>query len=144
MDRIIRLKELLEKEPEDSFLQHALGLEYTKIGKFDEALSMFEKLLKEKEDYIPSYYHLAKLLVEQNKIEKAIEIAESADIFVVIGTSLVVYPAAGLIHYIKPTIPKFIIDKTIPYSSVYNITAIEKPATQGIIDFIDIMKQFTA
>lgn len=74
MDRIIRLKELLEKEPEDSFLQHALGLEYTKIGKFDEALSMFEKLLKEKEDYIPSYYHLAKLLVEQNKIEKAIEI----------------------------------------------------------------------
>jgi NAD-dependent deacetylase len=77
-------------------------------------------------------------------IEKATEIAEAADIFVVIGTSLVVYPAAGLIHYIKPTIPKFIIDKTIPYSSVYNITAIEKPATQGIIELIEAIKKFIA
>ena len=77
-------------------------------------------------------------------IEHAAIIAEAADIFAVIGTSLVVYPAAGLIHYTKPTIPKFIIDKIIPYPSVYNITTIEKPATQGIIEFIEAIKKFIA
>lgn len=77
-------------------------------------------------------------------IEHAAAIAEEADIFVVIGTSLVVYPAAGLIHYTKKTIPKFIIDKKIPYSSLYNITAIEKPATQGINEFIELMQKFIA
>jgi NAD-dependent deacetylase len=73
-------------------------------------------------------------------IEHAAQIAEAAEIFVVIGTSLVVYPAAGLVHYTKPAIPKFIIDKSIPYSSVYNITAIEKPATQGISELIKLLK----
>jgi len=73
-------------------------------------------------------------------IEQAAQIAEAADIFVVIGTSLVVYPAAGLVHYTKPAIPKFIIDKNIPYSSMYNITAINKPATQGITELIKLLK----
>ena len=77
-------------------------------------------------------------------IEHAAAVAEEADIFAVIGTSLVVYPAAGLIHYTKKNIPKFIIDKKIPYSSLYNITAIEKPATQGINEFIELMQKFIA
>jgi NAD-dependent deacetylase len=74
-------------------------------------------------------------------IEHAAQIAAAADIFVVIGTSLVVYPAAGLVHYTKPLIPKFIIDKSIPYSSIYNLTAIEKPATQGIAELAGLLKQ---
>ncbi len=74
-------------------------------------------------------------------IEQAAQIAEQADIFVVIGTSLVVYPAAGLVHYTKPAIPKFIIDKSIPYSSLYNLRAIEKPATIGISELTDALKQ---
>jgi NAD-dependent deacetylase len=65
-------------------------------------------------------------------IEEAAAIASAADIFAVIGTSLAVYPAAGLINYAPRSIPKFIIDKNIPYSTLYNITAIEKPATEGI------------
>ena len=66
-------------------------------------------------------------------IEQAIPIVQIADIFVVVGTSLVVYPAAGLVHYAPASVPKFIIDKKIPYtSSVYNITAIENSATEGI------------
>lgn len=77
-------------------------------------------------------------------IEQAAALAEEADIFAVIGTSLVVYPAAGLIHYTKKVIPKFIIDKTIPYSALYNVTAIEKPATQGIAEFIELMQKFIA
>jgi NAD-dependent deacetylase len=66
-------------------------------------------------------------------IEVAIEVVSNADIFVVVGTSLVVYPAAGLINYASHQIPKFIIDKKIPYiSSLHNITAIEKPASEGV------------
>ena len=66
-------------------------------------------------------------------IETAIPVVHSADIFVVVGTSLVVYPAAGLVDYARPGTPKFIVDKRIPYtSSIHNLTAIEKPATEGI------------
>ena len=51
----------------------------------------------------------------------------------VVGTSLVVYPAAGLLNYAPYGIPKFIIDKKIPYtSSLHDITVIEKPATEGV------------
>jgi len=66
-------------------------------------------------------------------IEMAAGIASTADIFVVIGTSLVVYPAAGLLHYAPTRIPKFIIDKNIPATgSIYNLTAIEATASEGI------------
>jgi NAD-dependent deacetylase len=66
-------------------------------------------------------------------IEVAADIASEADIFVVIGTSLVVYPAAGLLHYAPRHIPKFIIDRFVPETlGINNLTAIEKPATEGI------------
>ena len=66
-------------------------------------------------------------------IEQALSIVRTADIFVVVGTSLLVYPAAGLVNYAPWEIPKYIIDKRIPYtSSVYNLTTIEKPATEGM------------
>ena len=67
------------------------------------------------------------------KIEEAIPIVRNAEIFIVVGTSLVVYPAAGLVNYAPWNIPKYIIDKRIPYTSeITNITAIEKPATEGV------------
>lgn len=47
-------------------------------------------------------------------MDVAIEEALSADIFIVVGTSLVVYPAAGLIHHTRPDIPKYIIDPSMP------------------------------
>ena len=73
-------------------------------------------------------------------IEEAVSIVNTADIFVVVGTSLVVYPAAGLINYAAPFIPKFIIDKQVPYtSSIQNITAIEKPATEGVRTLIEML-----
>ncbi|MBW7891910.1 MAG: NAD-dependent deacylase [Chitinophagaceae bacterium] len=67
-------------------------------------------------------------------IEPAIAIARNADVFVVVGTSLLVYPAAGLLHYVKPGIPIYIIDKKIPYTGSLpgSVTAIEKPATEGV------------
>lgn len=75
-------------------------------------------------------------------IEEAIAVAQDADIFAVVGTSLVVYPAAGLLNYAPFEIPKFIIDKQIPYtSSVYNITAIEKSATEGVKIMRDMIEK---
>jgi NAD-dependent deacetylase len=74
------------------------------------------------------------------KIEEAIPIVQQADIFVVVGTSLVVYPAAGLVHYASPVIPKYIVDKKIPYtSSVHNLTSIEQPATTGVRELLTLL-----
>ena len=68
-------------------------------------------------------------------IEEAIPVVNSADIFVVIGTSLVVYPAAGLVNYVKRGTPVYVIDKKMPFVGQSGvITAIEKPATEGIED----------
>jgi NAD-dependent deacetylase len=76
------------------------------------------------------------------KIEEAIPIVYGADIFVVVGTSLVVYPAAGLVNYTAFDVPKYIIDKRIPYvSSMSNLTAIEKPATEGVLDLIKLLSK---
>ncbi|MGZ8536974.1 MAG: SIR2 family NAD-dependent protein deacylase, partial [Flavisolibacter sp.] len=66
-------------------------------------------------------------------MEDAIRIVKQTEIFLIVGTSLVVYPAAGLVNYAPWEIPKFIVDKKIPYtSSLYNLTTIEKPAGEGM------------
>jgi NAD-dependent deacetylase len=65
-------------------------------------------------------------------IEKAIEYMAACELFVIVGTSLQVYPAASLIHYAPPSIPIYIIDKKIPpVNNVPNLTLFEKPATEG-------------
>ena len=75
-------------------------------------------------------------------LEKAAAIVEDADIFVIIGTSLQVYPAASLINYAPKNCPKFIIDKNIPHTfGISNITAIEQPATAGIIELTKHLSQ---
>lgn len=66
-------------------------------------------------------------------IEQAAAITAAADVFVVIGTSLAVYPAAGLLQYAPAPVPKFILDKHIPPTSgVANLTAVEMTAAEGI------------
>jgi NAD-dependent deacetylase len=66
-------------------------------------------------------------------IETAADIMSTADIFVLVGTSLQVYPAAGLIHYVPLDVPKYIIDRKIPVmDALPNMQLIEKPATEGI------------
>lgn len=66
-------------------------------------------------------------------MDKAIEIVNKADVFVTIGTSLNVYPAAGLIEVPAPEVPKFIIDPgTIDISHVQNITHLQDKAVNGI------------
>ena len=73
-------------------------------------------------------------------IEDAAAIMNTADIFILIGTSLQVYPAAGLIHYLQDDIPKYIIDKKIPPTgNIKNVTRIEKSATEGIEELLRML-----
>ena len=73
-------------------------------------------------------------------IEYAVPIVRTADIFVVVGTSLAVYPAAGLVGYAGHETRKFIIDKRLPYiPSIKNLTSIEKPATEGVKIMIEMI-----
>ena len=60
-------------------------------------------------------------------ISAAAEEAQTADIFIIIGTSLNVYPAAGLIHYVRPGVPVYLIDPN-PISAGSNVTQIQKGA----------------
>lgn len=71
MDRIAKLKEFLAANPGDSFIQHALALEYVKQGDDAEAKKLFESLLNHDEEYVGSYYHLAKLLDRNDEKEDA-------------------------------------------------------------------------
>lgn len=64
-------------------------------------------------------------------IEPAIQLAEEADIFVVIGTSLQVYPAAALLHYVRPGVPGYYIDPH-PAAVPAGVHVIKAPATQGV------------
>lgn len=64
-------------------------------------------------------------------IEKAIEWAAEADIFVVIGTSLVVYPAASLLHYVQPGTPVYYIDPH-PAAVPASVHVIAQGASQGL------------
>lgn len=74
-------------------------------------------------------------------IEEAIAISQTAEYFAVIGTSLAVYPAAGLLNYVPFGVPKYIIDKKIPYtSSIQDISFIEKPATEGVLQLMKLLK----
>lgn len=63
--------------------------------------------------------------------EPATDIVRSADIFVIIGTSLVVYPAAALLHYVRQGVPVFYIDPN-PAQVPDGVTVIKATASEGI------------
>ncbi|MBS1780463.1 MAG: hypothetical protein JST70_14130 [Bacteroidetes bacterium] len=75
-DRIARLKEFLKDSPNDSFLNHALALEYVKIEDDRAAKDVFEQNLAQHPDYVATYYHLAKLLERLNETKQALDIYE--------------------------------------------------------------------
>lgn len=76
MDRIERLREFLRANPNDSFLQHALALEYIKEGNDPMARELFEGVLQRDENYVGSYYHLGKLLERNGDSQGAIAVYE--------------------------------------------------------------------
>ncbi|SHF10190.1 NAD-dependent deacetylase [Mariniphaga anaerophila] len=76
------------------------------------------------------------------EFEKATAIAQKADIFVVVGTSLVVYPAAGLVHYIRSGTPVFVIDPNKPDAVMQNVEYIQKKAGRGVELLTEKLEKF--
>ena len=74
MDRVAQLKDFLRATPQDAFLQHALALEYVKLGKNEEAKVLFDSLLTRDPGYVGSYYHLGKTLERLGRLPEAIQI----------------------------------------------------------------------
>ena len=70
-------------------------------------------------------------------IEPAAQFCHDADIFILSGTSLAVYPAAGLINYVPRKVSKYIVDPKIPVAHLANTTMIEAKATMGIPQLVD-------
>ncbi len=70
-------------------------------------------------------------------MEEAAQIAQTADIFAVIGTSMAVYPAASLIHYVPDDVPVYIIDPNEVAVGYRKVNFIKAKAGEGIRIFID-------
>ena len=70
------LLDLLEKEPDDSFLNYALALELHKEGKSNEAIDLIERLLAKDENYLGAYLQLGQLFEEAGKKKNALQIYE--------------------------------------------------------------------
>lgn len=73
-------------------------------------------------------------------MENAVEIAAAADFFVVIGTSMQVYPAAGLIHYIPEKCNVYLIDPHLENDFVHHSNFYKMPATDGMRKLAEILK----
>lgn len=76
MDRIDRLKEFIEKFPNDMFSRHALAMEYLKVGNDAAAEGVMRDILVQDPRHTGTYYHLAKLLEKSGRIAEAIGILE--------------------------------------------------------------------
>ena len=75
-------------------------------------------------------------------IDHAVPLMRQADIFVLIGTSLAVYPAAGLIDHVPPGVVKYVLDKRIPFTGRYsNVMPIEMAATEGIMELKRLLQK---
>ncbi len=73
MNRVEQIKEMLATNLNDSFLKHALALEYIKLGNDADARHLFEELLANEPGYVGSYYHLGKLFERVGDEKQAIE-----------------------------------------------------------------------
>ena len=71
MEKIEKLKTFLNNSPEDSFLKHALALEYIKFGNESMARQLFLEILNRDPSYIGTYYHLGRLLERTGEMETA-------------------------------------------------------------------------
>ena len=73
-------------------------------------------------------------------LDRAINICNTADILLIIGTSMQVYPAASLINYVPDTTSIYFIDPNPALASSRNITVITKTATAGVKSFMELVK----
>ena len=71
--------------------------------------------------------------------DKAARIAATADIFIVVGTSLAVYPAASLVHYVRPDVPIYLVDPGTPNLALIRnpLTHIRARAAEGVPQLVE-------
>lgn len=74
------------------------------------------------------------------KIERAVELVAQADIVLIVGTSLQVYPAAGLYRYARADAPVWLIDPAEVRIFDKRVTHIKKVATEGMKEFVGLLK----
>ena len=74
-------------------------------------------------------------------IEKAVSVCETADVLIIIGTSMQVYPAAGLMHEVPSNTPTYFIDPKPTMESKPYLTIITETATRGMKKVIDILQK---
>lgn len=74
-------------------------------------------------------------------LDIATEIVQQADILIIVGTSLAVYPAASLVHYVGPDVPIYIIDPAMPNTSLIRnpITHIKANSAVGLPQLVELM-----
>lgn len=73
-------------------------------------------------------------------IEVAADLVSQADVFVIVGTSLVVYPAAGLVHYARQDTPIYLIDPNeVNVPSSHRFTFIQQGASEGIAHLCSLL-----
>jgi tetratricopeptide (TPR) repeat protein len=70
--RFLQLLEMLKTEPNDSFLNYALALEYAKSNDLEKAIELIEALLLKDENYLGAYYQLGKLHEQIGDLQEAI------------------------------------------------------------------------
>lgn len=73
--RIEQLERFAQEDPDDPFNLYALGLEYLKSD-VSKAQTIFEQLVDQHPQYVPTYYQLGQLYAEQGRTEEAIQILE--------------------------------------------------------------------
>ena len=75
--------------------------------------------------------------------ERAAEIAAQAEVMVVVGTSLAVYPAASLVRYVRPEVPIYLVDPGNPdMSGIRNpLTVIRKRAAEGVPELVELLRR---
>jgi len=73
-------------------------------------------------------------------MDDAIKICETADVLIIIGTSMQVYPAASLMHYVPKNTETYFIDPKPNIASSKNITVIAEPASTGVLKMIEMLK----
>lgn len=75
--------------------------------------------------------------------DTATRIAAAADILIVVGTSLAVYPAASLVHYVRPDVPIYLVDPGTPDLSLVRnpLTHIRARAAEGVPQLVDMLER---
>lgn len=77
MDRLERLKTLAQERPNDAFTIFALAKEYEKNGDTENSLKHYYQITEQNPDYVGTYYHLGKLLEQDNQENEALSVYET-------------------------------------------------------------------